>query len=280
MKYSLFQQSTRKATCLTVALAYYLSFLYASPAIAAKPARLDLSTPHPVENYQLGAGGQIWVHRLAENQIVEALLSRRCQLKVHAIKGLGLPKELYKNVNRGKANLVVTGGFFGYDTKGRYMPIGLVRSEGKRLNSIIPWSTGGVLVGSPGKMAILPVRHIEEAAKWEEAIQSKPILIVKNQIDVKKNLRDGNFNRVSIGLTTDDRIYVVGIFHNFGEAVTLVEHAEVMIHLANQRNLAIASALAMDGGPGAHIYVPAKDAIYGDTATTYIPNAVSFGECN
>lgn len=262
-----------------ITLSCNLACLGLSPAMAASADRLNFSKEHPVENYRLGANGQVWVHRLGDIQIVEVLLKKGCELKVNNIKEVGLPKEIYRNISQKNDALVVNGGFFGYDAKGKYISLGLVRSNGQRLNSIMPWSSGGVLVGSGKKIALLPSIHKRRAAEWSEAIQSKPIVVANDNVDVRNNLRDANFNRVSIALTKEENIYVLGVFHNFGEAMTLAEFAGVMVMLANKRHISITGALAMDGGPGAHLYVPEKNLIYGDTSPTYVPNAVSFGKC-
>jgi hypothetical protein len=269
----------KRSSVTSFTVKIFAAFFFIGNSGAREQTANKLGSAHQNDHYSLGSAGEVWNYRIGEIQVVEVLLARGCRMNIREVKKLGLPKDIYRSAGSDNAVLVVTGGFFGYDAKGSYVPIGLVRSNGKRVSRFMPWSSGGILVGDEKSISILTVREISKSEKWPQAIQSKPILISNNAVDVRPNLRDAEFNRVAIGLTSRKQIYIVGVFHDFGEAVTLLDHAEIFIKLAKQRNLTINSALAMDGGPGAHIFVPVKDRIYGDSAPTFIPNVVSFTDC-
>lgn len=272
-----FKLIMHKITLFLISLS--LNFFASTVVNAESKLQIDLSEKHPIDYYSLQNKGNLWIHNLNDYQVIEVLLHGQCNLKVHEIKKLGEPHNLFKTIASPDIDVLVDGGFFGYTEKGKRTPIGLVQSGGKRLNNILPWTSGGFLVSSNRKIAILPASQANETSKWQEIVQSKPIVIADNKLDVKPNTKDSNFNRVAIATTQTGAIYILGVFQSFGEALTLYEYGKIMLEVAKQRKIDIVKALAMDGGPGAHIYIPQYDLSYGDSGTTYIPNAVSIGDC-
>ncbi|MCY1363565.1 hypothetical protein D9M69_503320 [compost metagenome] len=169
------------------------------------------------------------------------------------------------------------GGFFGYDEQGRETPIGLARQDNVRKVALMPWSHGGVLASDgKGTIRIFPAESAKQGGRWAYALQSKPIIILNGNVDVAKNLRDADFNRVAVGTNLEGDILIVGLFHGFGQAATLVSFSQVYKQVAERRGLKILRALAMDGGAGAQIFIPKLDMSFGDTGLSYFPNAIRF----
>lgn len=125
-------------------------------------------------------------------------------------------------------------------------------------------------------MKVIPAENASQAGAWSEALQSKPIIIFNNTVDVAKSLRDAEFNRVAIGVSKAGEVLIVGAFHGFGQAATLVQFAEIYKKVADEQGVMIFRALAMDGGSGAQISIPSMKLRFGDTGLSYFPNAVRF----
>ena len=235
---------------------------------------------HSVIHHKITEGGDAWIHTFGNITIVEILLiSKSCNIKIIETKKHDLPNQIYKQTAAERTNVLINGGFFGYNKEGKYVPIGLVRSNNKRLNALIPWSSGGVFVSSGRIVDIIPAKQAINAGRWPEAIQSKPIIILDNKVDVGLNLRDDDYNRSAIGITIDNSIYITGMFDTFGEAGTLLEFSNIMLSAASARGIHLKSAIAMDGGPGAHIYIPSISQNFGEGGKTYVPNIISISEC-
>ncbi len=52
-----------------------------------------------------------------------------------------------------------------------------------------------------------------------------------------------------------------------------------MLLSIEKKKINIMSALAMDGGPQAYLYVPEHDLYYGNQKATYFPNILSIADC-
>lgn len=234
--------------------------------------------PDVVSRKSLGQYGSMAIHVFGEHQVVEIFLrSETVAMSVHEIRKRETADSAYKGIIRPETLVVVSGGFFGYNHSGDETPIGLVRQGGKKKVALIEWSYGGVLVSDRvGNVKIIPANNSSQAGGWSEAIQSKPIIVFKGKVDVRKNLHDAPFNRVAIGNTYAGDILIVGVFHEFGEAATILDFAQIYKKIADTRGLKILRALAMDGGTGAQISIPSENVSFGDTGLSYFPNAVRF----
>lgn len=156
--------------------------------------------------------------------------------------------------------------FFGFRSDGAEKPIGLIRSNGKRLVKLMEWDHGGILVSDrKGNVKIIPAQNRNQAGAWSEAVQSKPIIVYKGAVDIRKNPRDAEFNRVAVGYTLEGEMLVVGVFHSFSQASTLYDFAQKFKEIADSRGLKIHRAIALDGGAGAQIHIPSKGLLFGDS---------------
>lgn len=232
--------------------------------------------------YKIAVGGEAVTRICGEYQTVSVYIpAKTAILSVHDIQKKGTAKQAYSPLAGKNTILIASGGFFGFRSDGHEKPIGLIRSNHKRLVRLLDWDHGGVLVSDKkGNVKIIPAQNRSQAGAWSEAIQSKPIIINSGMVDVNKNLRDSEFNRVAIGYTLDGDILVVGAFHSFGQASTLVDFAKIFKNEAERRELKIHRALAMDGGAGAQIYIPSRNLSFGDSGRSYFPNAVRLDAAN
>lgn len=248
----------------------------------------SLSAEEPNSNecidttYEIVAGSEAITRTCGEFQTISVYIpAKTAILSVHEIQKKGTAKQTYSPLVVKNTILIASGGFFGYRSDGHEKPIGLIRANNKRLVRMLDWDHGGVLVSDKkGNIKIIPAQNRSQAGAWSEAIQSKPIIINSGMVDVNKNLRDSEFNRVAIGYTLDGDILVVGTFHSFGQAATLVDFAKIFKSEAERRELKIHRALAMDGGAGAQIYIPSKNLSFGDSGRSYFPNAVRLDATN
>jgi hypothetical protein len=257
------------------ALLCLLSIFSVFPAFGANVVSL-FDAEHEVSKWPLAQGGEVTVHQFGEYQVVAVYLPYgAANLSIHKIEKKNTAEALYSPLVRKNTLVIASGGFFGFRSNGKEQPLGLVRSDGKRLVNMIPWSHGGVVVSDKKGLAkVIPAANRSNGGAWSDALQSKPIIINSGKVDVRKNQRDAEFNRVAIGFTRESDILLVGAFQTFGQAATLVDFAEIYKKIADERGIQILRALAMDGGAGAQIFIPSLKLKFGDTGRSYFPNAM------
>lgn len=261
----------RLLTCL------FLLIATAQSAFAGT-AYSDFMKPHRANASKLNGNAEVVTHRFGEYQLVEIFIpAGKSKVTVHDLQMKGAAAEAYEQIINADTVAVVGGGFYGYDKDGDETPIGLTRENGVRKVALMPWSHGGVLTSDgDGHLRIYPANTAGQGGQWKFALQSKPIIILNGNVDVAKNLRDSDFNRVAIGTNTDGDILILGLFHSFGQAGTLVQFSRIYKEVANKRGVKILRALAMDGGAGAQIHIPQMKKSFGDTGLSYFPNAIRF----
>ncbi|MBV7510024.1 MULTISPECIES: phosphodiester glycosidase family protein [unclassified Pseudomonas] len=228
------------------------------------------------KNYLLAAGAEVVTRICGEHQTVTAYIPANVSaLSVQDIRKKGTAKEAYSAIANKNTILIASGGFFGFRSDGAEKPIGLIRSNGKRLVKLMEWDHGGILVSDrKGNVKIIPAQNRNQAGAWSEAVQSKPIIVYKGAVDIRKNPRDAEFNRVAVGYTLEGEMLVVGVFHSFSQASTLYDFAQTFKEIADSRRLKIHRAIALDGGAGAQIHIPSKGLLFGDSGRSYFPNAI------
>jgi hypothetical protein len=245
--------------------------------VSAAQAQEQPATPECVEkNYLLAGGADLATRICGEYQTVTAYIpANSSSLSVQDIRKKGTAKQAYSSIANKNTILVASGGFFGFRSDGVEKPIGLIRSNRKRLVKLMEWDHGGILVSDRrGNVMIIPAQNRNQAGAWSEAVQSKPIIVYKGAIDIRKNPRDAEFNRVAIGYTLEGEMLVVGVFHSFSQASTLYDFAQTFKEIAESRGLKVHRAIALDGGAGAQIHIPSKGLLFGDSGRSYFPNAI------
>ena len=234
--------------------------------------------PHRADASKLHGNAEVVTHRFGEYQLVEIFIpAGKAKVTVHDLQIKGTAAEAYEQIITADTVAVVGGGFYGYDKDGDETPIGLTRENGVRKVALMPWSHGGALASDgDGHVRIYPAKTAGQAGQWAFAQQSKPIIILNGNVDVAKNLRDSDFNRVAVGTNTEGDVLILGLFHSFGQAGTLVQFSRIYKEVADKRGIKILRALAMDGGAGAQIHIPQIKRSFGDTGLSYFPNAIRF----
>ncbi|MFJ3009218.1 phosphodiester glycosidase family protein [Pseudomonas fluorescens] len=253
------------------------TFLLISSAHAAN-ALTEFSQPHETETFDLAGGVQVVTHRFGEYQLVEVSIpSASASATVHDLRIKGDAAKAYRPLATPNTVAIIGGGFFGYNSEGEEQPIGLTRVDSERKVALMPWSHGGVFASDGnGTLRIFPAESKGQGGRWKYALQSKPIIILNGNVDVGRNFRDAEFNRVAFGLTSEGDVLIVGLFQNFGQAATQVKFAQIFKAIADQRGLKVLRALAMDGGAGAQVHIPKLKMRFGDTGVSYFPNAIRF----
>jgi hypothetical protein len=268
---------TRTSFRLLICACFLQFSLLLSSAHAAN-ALTEFSQPHEIETFDLAGGVKVVTHRFGEYQLVEVSIpSASASATVHDLRIKGDAARAYRPLVTPNTVAIIGGGFFGYNIEGEEQPIGLIRVDGERKVALMPWSHGGVFASDGnGTLRIFPAESKAQGGRWKYALQSKPIIILNGNVDVGRNFRDAEFNRVAFGLTTEGDVLIVGLFQNFGQAATQVKFAQIFKAIAEQRGLKVLRALAMDGGAGAQVHIPKLKMKFGDTGVSYFPNAIRF----
>lgn len=170
----------------------------------------------------------------------------------------------------------LTVGFFGLNSKQRYYPMGLVRSQGQTLSARHPWSSGGVVgVRDGGQVEIVPIGRVAqlEPGRYTDAVQSKPMLIEDGQDGIRAASAE-RFDRGAVALDRAGNVYFFLLHSPLGLTATLAEFADLLRRYRSTRGDALTWALATDGGPSAHLWVPSLGRHCGTGVPAYVPNAL------
>lgn len=169
--------------------------------------------------------------------------------------------------------LLMNGGFFGQKDAAHYMPMGLLVADGVRISKIWPWTTGGVLVAPSAKspVQIVPIKDFRTVDKSYQAIQSKPLLVEDSKLGIRTDDHQ-HANRTAVAICSDGSLLFAGAFAE-GGAVSLYEFAAIL-KSGKLSKSPVEYALNMDGGPGAHIYIPALHLHFGSDTVTYVPDLI------
>lgn len=166
-------------------------------------------------------------------------------------------------------------GFFGYDAARHFIPVGLVISNGSAHSKIMQWGSGGVLAEAGHDISIIPIASFRAKHGISQAIQSKPLLVDAGRRGIKSD-PGGLFNRVAVGLDRNGDIIIAGAFQDDGEAINLREFSDFLLMKTSQGGPETFTALNMDGGPDAHIYLPYQNMHFGYQGNNFVPNAIRF----
>ena len=202
--------------------------------------------------------------------IVEAK-NRNGLLRVIETRTDGPTEETYEQYVPSNAIAAITGGFFGVDDKGNPVPLGFVKVEGKIKNRLHPWSSGGVVITNETGTHILPIKKFKDDKATLNAIQSKPLLVEDGKDGIRTQTPD-RYDRSAIATTSDGGVVFAVLFEPGGRAGSLAEFSHLLLNLKTKNGGSIVWALAMDGGPGAHLYIPQMKKHCGAPAVNYVPN--------
>lgn len=264
----------RKPARLIIA-ALMLSLLTPTISIAALK---DMTGKPPMASYRVpasyGVDGEVKIYEDDERAVTVCIikLSPGAQLRLGArdMRTSGYKQGIYVDVAKSTDLLVMSGGFFGYNKEGNLIPLGLVVDGGRITSRQIKWTSGGMIVQGQDGIRIVRVSDYQADPLVSSAIQSKPMLVMGGINDMTADSVKRS-DRIGVGLSSGGDFIVVGIFgadEGAGGGATLYELAEIM------RKAGAQSALALDGGPSAHIYIPWIKKHLGYSGLYYIPNII------
>jgi len=196
------------------------------------------------------------------------------QARIQPVLKRGSAMSLYTPSLCPRALLVTNGSFYVRDGD-KSAPLGLVRSGGTTLAKLSKRRSGGFLVVNGGRIGILPRAAAGRAMTATDAIESTPIVVRNGANDMRSD--DGvRFDRVGVGTTSNGTV-VIGAFADNQDSITLFEFSTLARAAVAATGRRLSNLLAMDGGPSAHIYLPAAKRLYGYRGGAYLPNAVCIG---
>jgi len=197
-------------------------------------------------------------------------------LRACHVNKIGPANLLYQNYSPKGALALVNGGFYGFNSDNRQIPLGLLISDGKRLSPAKPWTSGGILlVREQSEIDIVPISQKDRIGNPNQALQSKPLLIENGTLAVKLGQRDAPFNRSAIGLTEKGDIVIAGAFRDDTQAVTLYDFAKFLMLLRTLKTVNIKVALNLDGATDSHFYVVPSAIHFGYEGSNYVPNVLA-----
>lgn len=169
--------------------------------------------------------------------------------------------------------LLMNGGYFGQKDSAHFMPLGLLIADGVRISKRWPWSSGGIFFAPSAKSPahIVPIKDFRNISDAFEAIQSKPLLVEASHMGIRSD--DHQLaNRTAVAVCSDGTFLFAGAFAE-GGAVSLYEFA-ALLESGKLYKSPVENALNMDGGPGAHIFVPVLHLHFGNDTVTYVPDLI------
>lgn len=205
--------------------------------------------------------------------ILEAFVGPDAVL-VEDVRRVDRPTRIFEALSKPETLAILNGGFFGLDREGNKIPLGLVVANGRRTSRRHPWKTGGVLIARPTDLAITPIAQFVDGPEIAQALQSKPILVEGGKDGMRGPDRE-RFDRSAVLLSATGAIAFVAVTEPQGKAATLAEVSRFLLSFRFTDGSGASMALAMDGGPGVHLYVPSLNRHCGSGVVNYVPNAVA-----
>ncbi len=248
-------------------------------AAASASSFPELPSSAPSSTYRVpasfGVEGEVRIYREALGREITVVIARLSKsglvFKARDRRASGEKKGIYTDAASRADLLVISGGFFGYDTNGHLIPLGLLVDSGRRASRQVKWSSGGMLFEDSAGIRIVRAADYKPETAPADAVQSKPMVVMGGLNDMPvddTHLSD----RVAIGLTNTGDVLVAGVFGDDEDSngATLHEMGDLMVAAG------AVSALAMDGGPSSHIYIPWLRMHLGYTGLYYVPNTLHF----
>lgn len=203
------------------------------------------------------------------------LLRNKAQFRVHNVQELGKEVDVFEKTARPGDIALVNGGFFSMSEDLRYSPLGLVVCSGKTVSRLNPSGVGGIFFRQGQHSDIVALKTFSRNTSVDEAIQCLPILVKDGIRDVFTDRRD-LFDRTCVAIGHDGSFIIGGAFGRDGIGPSLYEFADLLAVPSGDGGPGIRIALAMDGGPGAHLYFPQKELHFGSKCTNFVPNIITF----
>jgi hypothetical protein len=192
----------------------------------------------------------------------------RARIIVEPVVKHGAVETIHGGLAKAGDVAVVSGGFFGRNGA----PDGLVLADDSVHNELAAWTEGGVLTQRNGRIAIVPISAFRLGGD-EHALQSKPILVRNRTIDGITPAQMTMADRIGVAIRGDE-LLIVGAWRDDGRAITQFEFAQLLALRRAEGGLGVDSALGLDGGPSAHLFLPSQRRHFGATPENYVPNVI------
>lgn len=199
-----------------------------------------------------------------------ALQIKDVRLKVKDIRRQGMLNGIYEAVSFGDEFIVLSGGFFDDNKK----PDGLVVVNRQVISNLEPWDQGGIIYQ---KGIIIGLTHIKQWTlmpnQVDYALQSKPLVVERgnNGICVNQDIRA---NRVGIGFNNRNELLICGAFSRNLKAISLYDFGKLMALSVQRGGPGGRNVLGLEGGPGAHIYIPPMGKHFGYGNNNFVANTI------
>ena len=204
--------------------------------------------------------------------VVARIRRGRYAASIRPVMKLGAASDLFTRRLCDGAAMVVNGSF--YIRRGeRTRPLGLVRIDRRQLSAPSRRRSGGFLTVTRGVVEVLPRSRQAEAMRADDAIETTPILIDRGTDAMRSD--DGiRFDRVGVGVTASGDLLAIGAFGQAQDTVSLAEFGVLARGALARTGQQVATLIALDGGPSAHLYFPASGRLFGARGPVFLPNAV------
>jgi hypothetical protein len=214
--------------------------------------------------------------------LVWVTLPRTADMRIVPWGRPGNLSSVYDTIGRQtSATVVFTGGYIDSSTSDSCTSKGLIKmaAQPKPLSALFPWQYGGVFIQAGGRFSIVPIadyRASPPPSDW--ALQSEPILIARGQVDRIPD-KDGKASRVALALDRTGLPVVIGSF-GAQNGLRLFDFARFLALSGSVGGPDLVTALNLDGGPLAHLFVPELKRHFGNMLRTpgadCIPNVIAF----
>ena len=198
-------------------------------------------------------------------------------MRIVPVDRRGLASPLYRGVALPGAVAAINGSFFeGSPGQPDERTMGLIRLNGVTRRAPSGRRSGGFLAISPGGPRIVSRARTPEALAAPNAIESSPILILNGQSGMRADDRVPA-DRVAAGVTRSGAVVLVGAFALGQDTVSLFQFEQLARRAAIAEGEVLSGLIAMDGGPSAHLYLPASGRLYGSPSSIFLTNLVAIG---
>ncbi|WP_300754715.1 phosphodiester glycosidase family protein [Janthinobacterium sp.] len=204
--------------------------------------------------------------------VLEASSSTSRLLVRHLARDTGAAS-VFESAFPSQAFAILNGGFFGVDSQGKPTPIGLSKAAGTLWSRAMPWTSGGYIAAGPLAPHIFSVGERKQLASYTNILQSKPILVWQGKEGIRRATAD-RFDRSAVATDRHGHIFFFLLHQPENGAASLAEFSFLLLQYRSSHGTSIDTALAMDGGPGAHLYIPAINRHCGTGNAPYTPNAL------
>lgn len=153
---------------------------------------------------------------------------------------------------------------------------GWVVIAGEHYSERVNWTSGGAIVDDGTTVSVVRLANLGKLRSPWMLIQSKPIVIESGQPGVYSS--DGEYSdwRSVIGIASEDYIFAAVLVGGGDDGMTLFDVSNILKaldpYLPDRAHLV--DIIAMDGGPGAHLYLPRTNEHFGGLPPVYVPNLI------